>query len=335
MRNSGHLVAGLILLGVLAGCGGSGTPTAPPPTLGQIYVAKGTGAFIVRFKAGDNGNVAPQSGMSPAPTNSLCFDVEHNRLAGTSADGPATLVLVDNANSALPVSRLISGANTTMNFPGGCALDGAADILYAVDDNAIAGATAIFAFGPASTASGNIAPLHTIAVPYAVSGIAVDPANNRLFVADSTDSVINIYDAASTLNGAVTPSRTIGGPLTHLAQLGPLTFESSGHLVVGSSFASNGSAVQVFSNAGSINGNVAPSASFTVLTGGMSQIAATPDGAFYVVNSAPQVLAFANVFNANGAINPVRVIAGPQSTLDSTFPGVPPLVIGIAVDPTR
>jgi hypothetical protein len=221
--------------------------------------------------------------MSPAPTNSLCFDVQHNRLAGTSADGPAILFLADNANSGSPATRLISGANTTMSFPVGCALDGTADVLYAVDENVVAGGTGIFAFGPASTTSGNIAPLHLIALPYAAGRIAVDPANNRLFVADTTNNVVNVYDSASTLNGAVAPSRTISGFLPPGAKVGALAFESTGHLVVGSSLVNTGSRVNVFSNAGSLNGNVAPSALFSVPIGTDSQIAVTPAGDLYVV----------------------------------------------------
>jgi hypothetical protein len=46
-------------------------------------------------------------------------------------------------------------------------------------------------------------------------------------------------------------------------------------------------------------------------------------------------LVFTNIFSATGTVNPTRVIAGSQTQLDSSFPGVPPLVIGIAVDPTR
>src|SRR5215472_2165602 len=102
MRNSGYLAAGLILLSIFAGCGGSSTNVPPPPTIGQIYVAKGTGTSIVRFNAGDNGDVAPQGGINAPRINGLCFDVPHNRLAATSADGPAILFLADNANSAAP-----------------------------------------------------------------------------------------------------------------------------------------------------------------------------------------------------------------------------------------
>jgi len=61
----------------------------------------------------------------------------------------------------------------------------------------------------------------------------------------------------------------------------------------------------------------------------------TPAGDLYVVTSSPEILAFSNVFSASGAISPVRVIMGPKTTLDSLTPGIPPLIDGVAIDPTR
>lgn len=338
-RSTGHIVWALLLLGAFAGCGGgsSNPPPPPPPTVGQIYVTKVNFRDILRFRAGDNGNVAPQQTISPpsASTSPLSIDVAHNRLAGTSFDGTPIVVFIDNASTAVGQSgaREISGAATTMHSPGVCALDGPADVVYVVDSGTTAGSTNILVFGPASSVSGNVAPVHTLVLPYIVAGIAVDPASNRLFVADSTNSAINIYDSASTLNGAVTPNRTIAGALTQLASLGPLAFESSGHLVVGSS--GNSSTVRVFNNAGALNGNVGPSAVFSLANNLMAQIAVTPAGDLYVVNGSPQILVFSNIFFASGTISPVRIITGPNTNLDSSFPGVPPLIEGIAIDPTR
>jgi hypothetical protein len=174
-----------LALAWLAGCGGSSsTPnTPPPPTIGQIYITKGTGAPIVRFRAGDNGDVAPQQeiGVLAHPTT-LSLDVAHDRLAATSFDGTPIVVLIDNASTVSTAERLISGAATTMRGPGSCALDGAADVLYVADTGSVPAANAILAFGPASTASGNIAPLRTVIVPYFIAAMVVDPANNRLFV---------------------------------------------------------------------------------------------------------------------------------------------------------
>jgi len=341
LLRASHQLAVCLLLCILAGCGGSTTTTTPPPpAIGQIYVAKGIGNPIANFRAGDNGDIAPRQEInilanSLAKPTTLCIDVPHNRLAGTSNDGIPIVVLIDNASGLSTPPRLITGAATTMRGPGGCALDGTTDLLYVSDTGSIAGASSILVFGPASTVSDNISPRHTILVPSSGAAIAVDPANDRLFVTDATNNAIQVYDSASTLDGAVTPSRTISGPLTQLSQLGSLAFESTGHLVVGSAFFNNASAVRVFANAGSLNGNVAPSAVFSLSTGTMSQISVTPAGELYVVGFSPQIVVFSNVFNATGTLNPVRVIAGPHTDLDSNIPGAPPLVSGIAVDPTR
>jgi DNA-binding beta-propeller fold protein YncE len=319
----------------LGGCGGSSsTPNTPPaPAIGQIYVTKGTGTPIVHFRAGDNGDVAPQQEIGvPARPFALSLDVAHNRLAATSFDGPPIVVLIDNASSPSTAARLISGAATTMRGPGSCALDGAADVLYVADTGSVPAANAILAFGPASTASGNIAPLRTIIVPYFIAAVVVDPANNRLFVADSTNNAINIYDSASTLSGAVVPSRSVSGPATQFSSIGALAFESSGHLVAASSSTPN---VWVFNNAGVANGNVAPSASFTLAPSGAAQMAVTPAGDLYVTEFAPEIRAYVNIFAASGTITPVRIITGPHTDLDTNFRGIPPLVVGIAIDPTR
>ncbi|HET9281898.1 MAG TPA: hypothetical protein VFR24_08040 [Candidatus Angelobacter sp.] len=339
--NSGYRVVCLLLVSVLAGCGGgnNSTQNPPPPAIGQIYVTKINEGSILRFRAGDNGDVPPQQrlGAPSAHTGPLCIDVAHDRLAGTSFDGAPIIVLIDDASSTPGqlTSREITGAATTMHDPAVCALDGTADLLYVVDTGNVAGGSSILIFGPASTASGNIPPLHTMLLPYLAFGIAVDPASNRIFVSDTTNNVIDIYDSASTLDGAVTPSRTIGGPLTQLGAVGPIAFESSGHLVVAPPSFANSPAVRVFSNAGTLNGNMAPSAVFSLSTGIVSQFAVTPAGDLYVVDSDPKIMVFSNIFSASGTISPVRVITGPHTDLDSPIFSPPPLVDGVAVDPTR
>ncbi|HSK45979.1 MAG TPA: hypothetical protein VLA83_19045 [Candidatus Binatia bacterium] len=318
-----------LLLSVLAGCGGSNnTQNPPPPTVGQIYVARATFGQVLRFRAGDNGNIAPQQSFdSQAHPVSMCIDVAHNRIGATSHDGPAIVLLIDNVSSFAGAIRMISGAATTMRGPAGCALDGNADLIYIIDGGATSN---ILVFAPASTAVGNIAPSRVILLPYTAISIALDPVSNRLFVADSTNNVINVYDSASTLNGAVTPSRTIGGPQTQLTHVGSIALESSGHLAV----VSGGTTIRVFSNAATLNGNVSPSAAFSLLLDDIEQIAVTPAGDLYTTDSL-NILAFSNVFSATGTLAPVRIIAGPNTQLPSIIPAIPPLVDGIAIDPTR
>lgn len=334
-RNRDHLVLSFLLLSVLAGCGGSNnTQNPPPPTVGQIYVARATFGQVLRFRAGDNGNIAPQQSLdSQAHPISMCIDVAHNRIGATSHDGNTAIVLlIDNVSSFAGAIRMISGAATTMRGPAGCALDGNADLIYIIDGGAT---TSILVFGPASTALGNIAPSRVILLPYTAISIALDPVSNRLFVADSTNNVINVYDSASTLNGAVTPSRTIGGPQTQLTQVGSIALESSGHLAVVSFSSNTGpTTIRIFSNAATLNGNVSPSAAFSLLINGIEQIAVTPAGDLYTTDSL-NILAFSNVFSATGTLAPVRIIAGPNTQLPSIIPAIPPLVNSIAVDPTR
>ena len=326
-----------LLLSILAGCGGgNSTQNPPPPTVGQIYVARATFGEVLRFRAGDNGNVAPQQSFnSQAHPGSMCIDVAHNRIGATSVDGAQVIVLLmDNVSSFAGTIRMISGAATTMRGPSACALDSNLDLVYVTDSGSIAGGSSILVFGPASTALGNIAPSRAILLPYTAISIALDPANNRLFVADATNNVIDVYDSASTLNGAVTPSRTIGGPQTQLTQVGPIALDPSGHVVVVSPFNGSSPTVRVFSNAATLNGDVAPSAAFSPSVTGITQIAVASAGDLYAVD-AFHIMAFSNVFSASGTLAPVRIIAGSNTQLDSTFPGVPPLVDSIVIDPTR
>ncbi len=92
---------------------------------------------------------------------------------------------------------------------------------------------AVFANG--LTANGNIAPSATI-----VGGLttldspqylAFDSAHDRLFVANvgsvTTLGTILIFDSASTLNGNVAPTRTIGGPVSGLVSPSDVAYDAT------------------------------------------------------------------------------------------------------------
>jgi hypothetical protein len=66
VARSSFCIAGCLLLLALAGCGGGNTTqNPPPPTVGQIYVTKVNFRDILRFRARDNGDVAPQQTITP------------------------------------------------------------------------------------------------------------------------------------------------------------------------------------------------------------------------------------------------------------------------------
>jgi len=329
----------LILL--VTGCGGGSqqivTPPPPPNTpataAGKLYVTNGSTNSILRFPAGATGNVGPQTKVVPPETApiSLALDVAHDRLAAMSfAD--ASVVVMDNASTTLGPVRTIAGAATTMRSPHQIAIDSTADLLYVLNQDIVG--THILVFGPASTISGNVAPLHTFDPSDVPLTIALDSANNRLFA--SSGFSIEIYDNASTLSGAVTPNRTISGSLTQInAPSGPLALDNAGHLIMATrSFPST---VLVFANAGTANGNVAP-ATFAVIGANFpTQLALSPSGDLYVVDGNPALNVYSNITTATGSLTPARTITGPNTGLDPPQSPqlIPALIIGVALDSTR
>jgi hypothetical protein len=316
-----------------AGCGSSNTPnTPPPPTIGQIYVSRDIFSALFRFKAGDNGNVAPQAQGNWLPRGGpmLTLDVVHDRLAapgGSDSNGNFTFLLLDKASTGFSAQRTISTPITFVRPPQSIALDGTADVLYVADNS-----STIMVFGPASTMTGNVGPLRTLTITAitGIGGIAVDGANNRLFVSDPANNAIEVFDNASSLNGAVVANRMISGATTKFFFPGPLSLDNSGRLIVSSGRIEN---VQIFANPGLANGDVAPAIAVSLLTI-PSSVAVSPTGELYAANIDFSIAVY-NLTNASGAITPVRTIAGPNTQLDPHFPGLPGGQFGILVDPTR
>ena len=329
----------------LAGCGGSSstssTPNPPPPAIGQIYVTLANKGQVVRFKAGDNGDVSPQARLdvSPAGPTFIAMDVPHNRIAIRFDDGTPAITLVDNVSGPATAPRVITGVSTTLGAIGECALDSTRDLLYVAQDFVPlgAGTGVVLVFGPASTITGNVAPLRSFTLAFHLGGLLLDAANDRLFLADPVTNAITIFDNASTLTGAVVPARAISGANTQLQNPDELVLDSSGRLIVSNPrFLTNpqSSNILVFANANVANGNIAPTASST-----MSQLpqemALSPAGELYVVDGTAQVTVYSGVATATGAINPVRVITGPHTGLGIFNVNVPAAPVGIAVDTTR
>jgi len=340
--SSYSLISFFAVLVLMTGCGGGPQQIVPPPNTppntpataaGKLYVTNGSTNSILRFPAGATGNVGPQTKVVPPQTAPiiLALDVAHDRLAVMSfAD--ASVVVMDNASTTLSPARTIAGPATTMRSPHQIAIDSTADLLYVLNQDIVG--THILVFGPASTISGNVAPLHTFDPSDVPLTIALDSANNRLFA--SSGLSIEIYDNASTLSGAVTPNRTISGPLTQInAPSGPLALDNAGHLIMATK--SFPSTVLVFANAGTANGNVAP-ATFAVIGANFpTQLALSPSGDLYVVDGNPALNVYSNITTATGSLTPARTITGPNTGLDPPQSPqlIPALIIGVALDPTR
>jgi len=354
MKHFRYQVVSFCAMLALAGCGGSSTSTPPPPTIGQIYVTTANKDEVSRFKAGDNGNVSPQGQFRVqfnVPTF-IAMDAPHDRIAIKSNDvNTPAITLIDNASSIrtnlgpLTAPRIITGPATTLGTKMGlCALDSTRDLLYVTQDLG-AGTGVVLVFGPASTINGDVAPLRTFTLPFhpfglvveVPSGLVLDVANDSLFLSDPVTNAITIFDKASTLTGSVVPSRTITGANTQLNIPGPMVLDSSGRLIVSinsGSINSQSFGILVFQNAATANGNIVPSASSTI-SQPPTEMAISPAGELYVVDGSPHITVYGGVATATGVINPIRVIAGPNTGLDPFFGNIPALPLGIAVDPTR
>ena len=161
-----------------------------------------------------------------------------------------SILLFSNASAAdgeIVPNRRISGALTTLNNPSGIFVDTANNRLYVANRTA----NSILVFNNASTADGNIVWSRRISGGFtsldAPSGIFVDTANNRLYVANYTGNSIFVFDNASTANGDIPPNRTITGGLTTLnGPLGIFVDTTNNRLYVANY---TGNSILVFNNA--------------------------------------------------------------------------------------
>src|SRR5258708_26180046 len=210
----------LALIAVAAGCGSSGPPPPPPPppafSVGKLYVTNSpsnANDTLLRFNAGNSGDVVPELKFDTSPqpgTQYLSLDAAHDRLAGFSGFAKS-IMIVDNVSSGSCCAspRFVSGAATGLNFVFQGVMDSNRDVIYALNGN---GVSTIVVLGPASTISGNVAPLRSLTTSATVGGIALDSVNDRLFLSDSAGNAILIFDNASTLNGALPPILAITAP---------------------------------------------------------------------------------------------------------------------------
>jgi hypothetical protein len=322
------------LIALAAGCGSGSTPPPTAFSVGKLYVTNSpsnSSDTLLRFNAGNSGDAAPELKLDTSfqpGTQYLSLDVTHDRLAAFSLF-QNSIMIVDNVSSGSCCTspRFVSGAATGLNRVFQGVIDSNRDVIYALNNN-----STVVVLGPASTISGNVAPLRSLTTSASVFGIALDPVNDRLFLSDRTGNAILIFDNASTLNGTLTPSRTISGAATQLNLPGPMALDNSGRLIVAST--QNPARIAVFAGAATANGNIAPLTTSTLVSLTF-QIAVFGNGDLYSAASFNSVSAYANIAGATGTLTPARTISGPHTGLDLPAPSALGGISGIAVDSTR
>lgn len=302
------------------GGGGNGT--------GQLYVSDQGGNAILRFGGATqaNGNISPAATITGASTQLanpqyIFSDPANDRLYVANSNG-ADILVFDKISTLTGTSntsptRTIASAN--LAAPVDVAVDTGRDLLYVADNGAVV------VFASASTDNGNTLAARILNLGFTPGAILLDSGNNRLFVADDVGNAVDVFDNASTLNGAVTANRRLVGGATQLNAPFGLRIDGAGRLIVGN--ANTPGSITIYANAATLNGNISPAA---VISGSSTTLSApaqlaidplTNSGELYVADpNTGEVAVFSSITTAAGTINaaPNRNITGNNTLLSGT-----------------
>lgn len=316
----------------------TGSPTPTPVPTGKLYVMDTNAFAIFRF---DNaftasGNVQPAATIQGAATTIhgagfMTLDTAHDSLYIANTQDLSIIIYdgVSTKNGNVAPSRIIAGAATGLTFPSDVSLDKVRNLLYVADT------FDVFVYASASTVNGNQAPVRDLTVPFAVSGVFIDGANDRLYLADQGGNAIAVYDHASTLatGPPITANRAVQGPTnTHLSNPGGVQVDGAGRLVVSNA---SPASITIYANAATADGDISPVAEIAGANTGLStpdQIFVDTTGTGTLYNADPgaaRVAVWGNLNTANGNIAPTRTISGAATGITSGGP------VGLAFDNTR
>ncbi len=252
----------------------------------------------------------------------------------TPVTGPGMLFVTATNNGvdeAVAIFEMASGLNgdTTPDryLEGG--LTGFQDLRHignhvAEADNdlylADTGADAIWIFSPATSVDGNVAPnrkLQGTNVPLDdPQGIAVDTIRDILYVADLDTSEIYVWDGAATINGNVTPDRTIelGTGCRDIA-----VDQTNDRLYV---CANSGDEIWVLNGASTQDGAVVIDRNIngasTQLDGALGiELDRSRDRLYVANHNTNAILVFDNVDTIDGDTAPLHIISGASTGLDA------------------
>jgi 6-phosphogluconolactonase (cycloisomerase 2 family) len=282
-----------------------------------------------------NGNVTPAATIVGTNTtfnfpNFMTLDTANDSLYIADTNDLSVVIYdgISTKNGNVAPSRIIAGVATNLLSPTDVSLDKTRNLLYVADD------LFIHVYASASTVNGNQAPARDLTVPFQLSGIFIDGANDRLYVADTSGNQVAVYDHASTLaSGLITANRAIQGPTNnHLSGPVSVQLDGAGRLVVSNS---TGPSITIYPNAATADGDIAPVAEIKGANTGLSVptqifVDTTGTGTLYNVDpGAARVAIWGNLNTANGNIAPTRTIFGTNTGI--TVSGQ----LGLAFDRTR
>ncbi|MDH5512237.1 MAG: hypothetical protein OEY27_03400 [Gammaproteobacteria bacterium] len=189
----------------------------------RLYVANTAGNTILVFDNAStkDGDVPPSRTLEGVATTlnaptAVFVDITRNKMyvinGGTIGTGANSILVFDNATTVTgntAFARTISGGSTTLNAPGGGALDVFQDRLYVANT----GSDSILAFNDISTVSGNKTPDRVLSGVLTVLNeprdLFFDLAADRLYVANAGADTVLVFDNASIVTGNRAPNRAL------------------------------------------------------------------------------------------------------------------------------
>jgi len=208
-----------------------------------------------------------------------------------------------------PPARLLKGASTTIQTTtyNTIAVDGPRALLYNYRKP-----TSILVFANATTITGDVAPVRTIAGSLTKltngGGVALDATRDIFYVMDSSGAIL-VYAGASSADGNVAPARSIAGAATKLGNASALWIDVTNDRL----YVAVGTNVLVFDGASTATGDIAPKRIISAV--GETQwsygvtVDATKDVLYASARSSGAIHTFV-ASTADGATAPVHSVTG-------------------------
>jgi DNA-binding beta-propeller fold protein YncE len=239
-----------------------------------------------------------------------------------SGNGGDSLLSYNNADTltgSTAPNRVVNGGNTLLNEPRSIAVDMTRHQIYVANFSG----NSILVFNGARTVSGDRAPARTFTGAATTlngpSALFLDVFNDRLYIANTTDNSILVYNNASTASGNVSPSRTLKGGATSLnAPTGVFVDTTRDKMYVINGGANS---ILAFDNAATVSGNTPPARTISGLSTGMNSPSAGALDVFqdrlYVANTGSDViLVFNAISTISGNMPPDRKLEGALTGLN-------------------
>src|SRR6266699_25612 len=225
---------------------------------GNLFVSNlVAGPRITAYAAGASGNAAPIATIAGANTRlsrptGIAFDTSGRLYVANGYPAGQILIFAPGGSGDVAPIDSIAGSNTDLHSPEWIAFDAQSNLYV---NNFNSGTALITVYGPG--ASGNAPPIRTIAGSNTglsdvngTGGLTLAP-DGKLYVANSGGNSITVFAAGAT--GNATPTATIQGSNTGLAEPEAIARDAAGKLYVISSILAR---ISVYTAGAS--GNVVP-----------------------------------------------------------------------------